>query len=195
VPRFIPEYDPSYFVGQGQPACISCHGGGMSSLDHGYATVANVFDVTNNGFVYIPNPTTSTMKSLGSNKNTRKSVQTCNLTKVPTPVCDPDSPDVDPQQGWNVSQPWSQTGVLGAMGWQGATSGYGLQDLGYSIAKSWIVYQYFTQRVIGELCPLGTFTTNQVNQIAAAANAWADPPGTDDIRTIVAMVAASPGCQ
>lgn len=195
VPRFVPEYDPNFFHGTGQPACISCHGGGMASVDHGYATVANVFDFNGNGLVFIPNPTTRTMKSLGSDPKQRARNLTCDLSSTPTPVCNPESSDVDPNQAWDVSKIWSQTGVLKTMGWQGSTSGNGLQALGYSIAKSWIVYQYFTQRVIGELCPLGTFTTTAINNIAAAANPWADPPGSDDIRTIVALVAASPGCQ
>lgn len=195
TPRFVPEYDPNFFHGQGQPACISCHGGGMSSLDHGYAAVANVFDFTGNGFTYIPTPTTQTMKSLGSDPTQRNRTLTCNLTRTPTPVCNPESPDVDPQQGWDVSKVWSETGVLKAMGWMAPMQGQGLQSLGYSIAQSWIVYQFLTTRVIGELCPLGSFTADQINAIAASANPWADPPGTDDIRTIVANVAASPGCQ
>jgi len=195
VPRFVPEYDPNFFHGEGQPACISCHGGGMSSLDHGYATVANVFDFTGNGLVFIPNPTTQTMKSLGSDPGQRGRNLTCNLTRTPTPVCNPESPDVDPQQGWDVEKVWSEKGVLKAMGWMGPRQGQGLQSLGYAIGQSWIVYQFFTKRVIGELCPLGSFSADEINQIAALANPWADPPGTDDIRTIVANVAASPGCQ
>lgn len=194
VPRFVPEFDPNFFHGQGQMACISCHGGGMSSLDHGYATVANIFDVTGDGFVFIPNPTTGTMKSLGSNPGARNQVKTCNLSRTPTPVCNPESLDVSPTQGWDVAKVWEASGALKAMGWQGQRNGNGLQELGYTIAKSWIVYQFFTQRVIAEMCPLGNFSSNEINQIAAAANPWADPAGSDDLRTIVAKVAVSPGC-
>src|SRR5262249_29687249 len=161
------------FRGQGQPACIACHGGGMTSLDHGYAAVANVFDFTGQGLEFIANPTTNTMKSLGSDRRQRQANLLCDLTATPTPVCNPESTDVDPQQGWDVSKVWDQSGVLRTMGWQGSVTGYGLQELGYSIAKSWIVYQFFTQRVIGELCPLGTFTANDINQIAATGNPWA----------------------
>lgn len=195
VPRFVPEYDINFFQGQGQPACISCHGGGFSSMNHGYAAVANLFDVTGKGFVFIANPTTSTMKSLGSDAGARRTNLACNLTRTPTPVCNPESPDVDPQQGWDVSQTWADTGVLTTMGWKGPKQGQGLQALGYAIGESWIFYQYFTQRVIRELCPLGGFSSLDINRIAAAANPWADPPGSDDLRTIVASVAASPGCQ
>lgn len=195
VPRFVPEYDPNFFQGQGQPACIACHAGGMASLNHGYSTVANIFNVTGDGFVFIPAPTTGTMKSLGSDPNARNRNLTCNLTRTPTPVCNPESRDADPQQAWDVSQTWSQTGVLTAMGWMGPKKGNGLQSLGYSIGQSWIVYQFLTERVIGELCPLGSFSAQEINRIAAAANPWADPAGTDDIRTIVAQVAASPGCR
>jgi len=35
--------NPSFSVGQNQPACISCHGGGASNLRHGYATFAETF--------------------------------------------------------------------------------------------------------------------------------------------------------
>ncbi|MGZ3721512.1 MAG: hypothetical protein ACXVA9_01195, partial [Bdellovibrionales bacterium] len=195
VPRFVPEYDPSFFKGQGQAACISCHGGGMSSLNHGYATVANVFDVDGNGFVFIENPTTNTMKSLGSDPNARNRVQACNLSRTPTPVCNPESPDVDPQQGWDVSQVWQQSGTLRTMGWMAPMQGHGLQELGFAIGQSWIVYQVLTNRVIAEMCPLGTFSTTEINRIAATANPWADPAGTDDLRTIVAQVAASAGCR
>jgi hypothetical protein len=194
VPRFVPEYDPNFFEGQGQQACISCHGSGMSSLDHGYATVANIFDVTGNGFVFISNPTTGTMKSLGSDPGARARNLACSLTRTPTPVCNPESSDVDPQQGWDVSRSWEQSGVLKAMGWMGPAQGQGLQSLGFALGQSWIVYQFFTQRVIHELCPLGTFSALDINRIAAAANPWAEPAGTDDIRTIVAQVAISPGC-
>lgn len=195
VPRFIPEYDPNFFHGQGQSSCISCHGGGMASLDHGYATVANVFDFTGNGLIFRENARVNEMKSLGSDPGQRQRTLTCNLVTTPTAVCNPESPDVDPQQGWDVSRTWSETGVLTGMGWQGPTKGQGLQSLGYAIGQSWIMYQNFTQRVIGELCPLGTFSEVDINRISALANPWADPAGTDDIRTIVAAVAASPGCQ
>ncbi len=194
VPRFVPVYDPNFFHGQGQTACIACHGGGMASVGHGYATVANVFDFTEDGFTYIANPTVRTMKSLGSDPNQRNRNLTCDLTRTPTPVCNPNSFDVDSAQSWDVAKTWSETGVLSAMGWKGPTTGKGLQQLGYAIAQSWVVYQFFTQRVIGELCPLGTFTSAEVSAIAASANPWADPAGTDDIRTIVAGVASSPGC-
>lgn len=195
APRFVPEYDPNFFQGQGQTACIACHGGGMESLTHGYAAVADIFNTTTEGFTFIANPTTGTMKSLGSNPNTRSQVLACNLSNTPTPVCNPESQGVDKNFGWDVSQSWTQSGALTAMGWVAPTTGNGLQQLGYYIAQSWIVYQFFTQRVINEICPLGSFSTAQVNQIAAAANPWAAPAGTDDIRTIVAQVAASPGCQ
>ncbi len=194
VPRFVPSFDPNFFVGQGQPACMSCHAGGMVSLDHGYSTVANTFDVTGDGFIFVQNSTTGSKKSLGSDRGARGRVQTCNLSRTPTPVCNPESPDVDPNNSWNVAQTWQQSGTLKAMGWVGPTQGQGLQALGYYAAQSWIFYQNLTQRVIGELCPLGTFSETEINRIAGAANPWADPAGTDDIRTIVAMVAASPGC-
>ena len=73
APRFIPGQDPNFFVGQGQPACLSCHGGGAASLTHGYATLADLFDFDNNsggdGLIYQDPTTVATQdrKSLGSN--------------------------------------------------------------------------------------------------------------------------------
>jgi len=59
----------------------------MTSVNHGYATVANVFDFTGNGLKFIPVPTVGTMKSLGSDPNQRSKNLACDLTKTPTPVC------------------------------------------------------------------------------------------------------------
>lgn len=195
VPRFVPEYNPNFFHGQGQAACISCHGGGMSSLNHGYATVADMFDFdSDDGFTYFANPTTATMKSLGSDPKKRNSTSTCNLTRTPTPVCNPDSAGVDPNQGWNVSTTWAAAGVLNTMGWTGPTAGQGLNALGNAIGKARIVYEYLTKRVINEICPLGTFSADDISRIAASANPNVQPAGTDDVRTIVVQVASNPSC-
>jgi hypothetical protein len=197
VPRFVPELDPNFFHGQGQPACISCHGGGMSSLTHGYATVGDVFNFDPaKGFTYIDAVTTATRKSLGSDPKKRATNLACNLVKTPTAVCNPDSAGVDPNQGWDVSQTWAASGVLTKMGWTGPMTGQGLNALGAAIGQASIVYQFMTTRVINEICPLGVFSSADIAKIAAAANPFAQPaPGTDDIRTIVAMVAANPACQ
>ena len=57
VPRFVPEYDPNFFHGTGQNACISCHGGGLTSLNHGYSTVGDLWDFdATNGLVYFDVP-------------------------------------------------------------------------------------------------------------------------------------------
>jgi hypothetical protein len=79
------------------------------------------------------------------------------------------------------------------MGWTGPIKGQGLNALGTAIGQASIVYQYLTERVIKEVCPVGTFSSQDVNTIALAANP--NTGGTDDIRTIVAMVAANPTCQ
>ena len=194
VPKFVPEYDPNFLQGQGQPACISCHGGGMASLRHGYATVADVFDFTaNNGLVFIASPTTATMKSLGSDAGKRARTQTCNLSQNPTPVCNPDSEGADPDNKWDLSL-WKTTGVLNTMKWKGAVAGSGLNELGKAIGQAGIVYEFLTKRVIGEICPMGTFSAAEVSSIALAANPNAEPKGTDDLRTIVAKVASHPSC-
>ena len=194
VPKFVPEYDPNFLQGQGQPACISCHGGGMASLRHGYATVADVFDFTgNNGLVYIAAPTQATMKSLGSDPGKRGRTSTCNLSQNPTPVCNPDSEGADPDNKWDLSL-WKTTGVLNTMKWKGNVSGQGLNELGRAIGQAGIVYEFLTKRVIGEICPMGTFSSAEVSAIALAANPSAEPKGTDDLRTIVAKVASHPSC-
>jgi hypothetical protein len=195
VPRFVPQYDSNFFQGQGQAACLSCHGGGMSSLHNGYAAVADVFDFDpKNGFTFIDAPTTATMKSLGSDANQRTRNATCNLTQKPTPVCNPDSPGVDANQGWDLSITWGPSGVLDLMGWRAGTMGQGLNALGVALGQSKIVYTFMTKRVIGEICPMGIFSPEEVAVIAAQADPFATPKGTDDIRTIIALVASHATC-
>ncbi|MBY0471605.1 hypothetical protein K2X30_10610 [bacterium] len=195
VPRFIPEYDPNFFNGQGQPACIACHGGGMASVNHGYAAVADIFDFTNNnGFIYNAAPATNQRKSLGSNAGQRNNVNTCNLVQRPTTVCNPDSVGVDANQSWDLAATWEASGVLSRMGWTGAKQGQGLNALGVALGQSKIVYEFLTERVIGEVCPMGSFSASDIASIAASANPNASTPGTDDIRTIVARVASHASC-
>ena len=195
APRFTPEYDPNYFHGQGQTACIACHGGGMSSLNHGYSAIADVFNFdAKNGLTYYPAPDTGSMKSLGSDPTKRAANATCNLNSTPTPVCNPDSVGADTNQGWDLTATWQATGVLSSWGWTGSTSGQGLNELGAAIGQASVVYVNFTKRVINEICPLGTFTDAEISSIAATANPFAQPAGTDDIRTIVAQVASQQSC-
>ncbi len=196
VPRFVPEYDSNFFRGQGQPACISCHAGGMASLTHGYATVADLFDFDkDNGLVFNSAPTVATMKSLGSDPKKRQNNATCDLKKTKTAACNPDSLGVDPNQAWDVSITWANSGVLSRMGWTGATSGQGLNALGTELGKARIIYEFMTKRVINEICPLGAFTATEISNIAASANPFMSPAGSDDIRTIVARVAVHSSCQ
>jgi hypothetical protein len=108
-------------------------------------------------------------------------------------VCNPDSPGVDPNQAWDLTS-WGSAGLLDLMGWVGPTTGQGLNQLGVAIGQATITYEFLTKRVIGEICPMGTFTQSQVSSIAAAANPYAFPGGTDDIRTIVALIASNPTC-
>lgn len=195
VPRFIPEYDENFFVGQGQSSCISCHGGGFSSLNHGYSAVADIFDYTaERGLIYIAAPTTQTRKSLGSDPNKRNSTLTCNLSLTPTPVCNPDSLGTDPNQAWDLNATWSNTGTLIKMGWTGDVRGEGLNALGVNIGKAKIVYSYLTKRVIAEICPMGIISENEITAIADEANPFSEKKGTDDIRTIISLVAAHSTC-
>ena len=168
----------------------------MSSLNHGYATVADRFDFDpTRGFTYIDAPSIATMKSLGSDPAKRAAIAACDLVKTPTAVCNPDSAGVDPSEGWDVAATWSDTGVLSNMGWTGPTSGQGLNQLGLALGKAKVVYQNLVRRVVGEICPMGTFSQDDVIKIADAANPNAAPPGSDDIRTIVSLVASNGSCQ
>ena len=135
------------------------------------------------------------MKSLGSDVALRAPAATCDLTVKPTPICNPDSQGVDKNQAWDVGTTWLQTGVLDKMGWRGATTGMGLNELGAAIGKASIVYEQMTKRVIREVCPMGAFTAEDVSRIAASADPNAQPAGSDDVRTIVAKVAAHESCQ
>jgi hypothetical protein len=195
APRFVPEDNVNFFHGQGQAACLSCHGGGMSSLYHGYSTVADVFDFGSKGLTFNSNPTTATMKSLGSNQALRAVNASCNLVQNPTAVCNPDSAGIDANQGWDVGMVWGVSGVLSTMGWTGPTSGQGLNQLGAAIGQATAVYQFLTTRIINEICPMGEFTAAQVASIAALANPYASPAGTNDVRTIVTNVATNASCQ
>ena len=195
TPRFIPQYDPNFFVGTGQPACISCHGGGLPAVPHGYSAVADTFNFDpTNGFTYIATPTTATRKSLGSDPTKRATNLACDLAATPTAVCNPDSTGVDPNNGWDVGKTWQATGVLNILGWKGPTTGQGLNALGAALGQASIVYENLVKRVVTEVCPMGTFTVSDVKGIAAAANPYATPAGTDDIRTIVAKVASNASC-
>lgn len=196
VPRFVPEYDENFFAGQGQASCISCHGGGFSSLNHGYSTVADIFDYKpETGLIFIATPTTQTKKSLGSDATKRASVAACNLATAPTSVCNPDSMGADVNQAWDLTATWSNTGVLIRMGWKAETQGAGLNSLGAALGKAAVVYQFLTKRIISEICPMGIFTETEIKQIADRADPFALQPGTDDVRTLVAAVAAHTSCQ
>jgi hypothetical protein len=187
VPRFVPEINPNFFVGQGQPACLTCHGGGASSLTHGYATMADIFDFDpNNGLTYIAAPSTGSMKSLGSNANNRQNTLTCNLAKFT--VCNPDSYGADPGQAWDLTT-WQAGGLLSQMGWKGAITGEGLNALGAAVGQASLVYSFLVQRVIGEICPLGDIGSAQRANIASQAQAQ------DSFGYIVAQVASDPSCR
>jgi hypothetical protein len=186
VPRFVPKTSPSFFTGQNQPACISCHGGGASNLLHGYAAFADIFDFDPNaGLIYIPTPTTDTMKSYGSNPDYRDTVKNCNLANGD--LCNPDGPAASSTQAWDLTL-WSNGGMLTTMGWKGSTKGSGLNALGTALGQATLVYQFLTQRVMKEVCPLGSFTPTQLSTIAANAQT------TDSFGSIVVAIASDPSC-
>ena len=187
VPRFVPENDPHFLIGGGQTACIACHAGGLAALNHGYSTLADLFDFQGNGLNFIATPTTNTMKSLGSNPNNRAKTLTCNLAQFT--VCNPDSVGADPNQSWDLSSTWGARGLLATMGWNGPTAGQGLNSLGSAIGKAGVVYANMVKRVLREICPLGAVPAKDIASITAAAQS------SDDIKTVIAQVASNPACR
>jgi hypothetical protein len=127
------------------------------------------------------------MKSLGSMSNNRNATLQCNMTTFKT--CNPDSIQVMPNKGWDVAVTWQASGILSQWGWKGATSGSGLNALGVAIGQAAGVYSWLAQRVMNEICPLGSLHPSDLAAIGAQGQA------TDDLRTIVAAVASAPTCQ
>lgn len=188
VPKFIPENDPHFLIGGGQTACISCHGGGLVSLNHGYSTLADLFDFTNRGFSYNTTPTNiGLMKSLGSNRNNRQRTQTCDLSQFT--VCNPDSIGVDPNQSWDLALNWGARGVLNTLGWTGSTGGQGLNTLGAALGRAGIVYSNMVQRILREVCPLGAVPAADIAAITAAGQS------SDNVKLMIAQVASNPACR
>ncbi len=189
VPRFVPSNDPNFLVGQGQSSCISCHAGGLVALNHGYGTMADLFnfDADRGGFMFYTTPATGTRKSLGSNGNRRGNTLTCNMTTFTE--CNADSVGTDVNQSWDLAPTWGARGLLNTLGWQGPTAGQGLNTLGTAIGKANIVYANLAKRIQGEVCPLATLTKAEISNIAAIGQS------SDDIRQMIAQVAANPSCR
>jgi hypothetical protein len=171
VPAFVPEGDPNFLVGTGQPACIQCHASGASNLTHGYAAFADIFDFDpTNGFVYIASPATSTMKSLGSMSGTRSKVASC-IANHAFPsgfaTCNPDSLGLGTtsSQNWDLTS-WQTGGLLSTMGWTGPIKGTGLNALGMALGQASLVYQFMVQRVINDICPTGSVSSATIASIA-----------------------------
>jgi hypothetical protein len=194
VPRFVPENDPHFLIGNGQTACVACHAGGLAAINHGYATVADLFDFTDKGFTYnaantaaVTAQNTGTRKSLGSMAGNRAKTFTCNLSQFT--VCNPDSVGVDANQTWELASTWGARGMLNTLGWTGATAGQGLNSLGQALGKAGIVYSNMVKRVMKEVCPLGAVSATDVKNITAAVQ------GSDDIKTMIAQVASNGACR
>lgn len=191
VPRFVPENDTNFFPfkDQGQTACISCHAGGSAALNHGYATIADLFNFNANmgGFQYYTAQATGTRKSLGSDAGKRQSILTCNMTSFTE--CNQDSVGVGTSQSWDLAPTWGSRGLLNTMDWQGATTGQGLSTLGVALGKAGIVFKNLTLRIQREICPLGALPTTDLNAIAAVGQS------SDDIRQMIAQLASNPACR
>ena len=174
TPSFIPSNNSNFLAGNNQPACVACHAGGATSRLHGYAVFADKFDfVTNGGMSYVANPTYTVGnlgKSYGSNddQDHRANVLNCDQTANPDVACNPASPGVSKTQAWDLTY-WQKEGLLTRWGWKGAMTGSGLNALGIAVGQATQTYQFMTQRVINEICPLGTFSQTQINNIATGA--------------------------
>lgn len=191
APRFVDASDSNFFVGKGQPACLSCHGGGSVSITKGYSVFADVLDYSNvNGLTYRLNVANSPRKSLGSAANLRNSVQRCN-TGAPNfdKDCNPESLTIDSNQGWDLASVWGSNGTLNRMGWTGPTSGQGLNALGSALGRAKRVYTFMVERVIKEICPLHSISDETIARISQEAYV------ADDFKHIVARVASEPTCR
>ena len=186
VPRFVPENDPHFLIGNGQTACISCHAGGLAALNHGYSTIADIFDFGGNGLAYNAAPATGTMKSLGSDAGLRQRTLTCTAANA---VCNPDSLGVDANKSWDLAATWGARGLLTKLGWSGSTAGQGFNSLGVAIGKAGIVYSNLVKRVLREVCPLGAVPEADI----AALNALGQ--SSDDIKLVIAKAASNPACR
>jgi len=140
-------------------------------------------------------------KAYGSNFQLAADVDECNQTANPNIACNPNSPTLLPNQGWDLTL-W-QGNLLTKWGWNGAVTGNGLNSLGKALGQSNQVYQFMTQRVVNEICPLGNFDSAKVNTIAAQAmvqeaaaqNAKTQtPPAAGSYGYIVVQVASDPSC-
>lgn len=188
VPRFVPENDPNFLIGQGQTACISCHGGGLVSINHGYGTMADLFNFNPTlGFQFYTTQTTATRKSLGSDANKRARALTCNMTTFTE--CNPDSAGVDGNQSWDLAPTWGARGLLNTMGWQGPTTGQGLNTLGAAIGKAEIIYVNLAKRIHREVCPLGALSNSDIDSVAAMGQS------SDDIRQMIAQIVSNEACR
>jgi hypothetical protein len=180
TPKFIPSDNPNFMNGNNQAACVACHAGGASSRLHGYAAFADLWDYDpgqtrafyNGNPNYVINPNTAYQtgalgKSFGSNNDQgiRAGVGQC--VDQTDYVCNPSSPGIS-AQGWDLSY-WQTAGVLSRWGWNGAISGNGLQALGAAVGQATGVYTNMVQRVINEICPLGSFSQTQIDNMGSAA--------------------------
>jgi hypothetical protein len=81
------------------------------------------------------------------------------------------------------------------MGWNGPTSGNGLNALGAAVGQASLTYQFMTTRVINEICPTGTIPAATQAAIASQAqNNDVTPGALGGFATIVANVASNPAC-
>lgn len=192
APAFVPAGDPNFTTPVTQTACLACHGGGVSSLTHGYAAVADLFDYQNKkglGFGFFPTlATANNRKSNGSSTQIRNLVTKCTTSNYTTNDCNPFSSGVDDKTfSWDLHDfsPVSS----GQWQWNGPVSGQGYNALGQALGQAGIVYKYMTQRVVGEICPSQPALTDQtISQIAAQAQA------NDSFPYIVEAVASNPAC-
>jgi hypothetical protein len=94
-----------------------------------------------------------------------------------------------PNQGWELASTWGARGMLTTLGWNGPTSGQGLNSLGQAIGTAGIVYSNMVKRVIREICPLGAVPDADVTSITTAFQT------SDDIKTMIAQIASNPACR
>lgn len=192
APAFVHAADRNFSSPVSQTACLACHGGGVSSLKHGYNTFADLFDYVDTAYFgmwynsTIPAP--QNRKSNGSDPTIRANTVACTTSNYATNNCNPYSQLADDTNfSWDLSD--FAPVQSGAWGWHGPLAGNGLNALGQALGQADIVYQFMTKRVVNEICPpVQNFPQATINQIAAQAKTL------DSFPYIVEAVASNPAC-
>jgi len=186
VPGSCREYRSQLLPRTGQDACISCHGGGLTALNHGYSTVGDLWDST---------PPTACLLRDPHDRHpevARLRPQEALRQRDVQPDAEADA-GVQPGQLRNRSQPgldlsitWGRAGS--STSWAGAPEERpGLAALGAALGQATSVYQNSPGARSRDL-------PHRHVQPDGHRPDRGSRQGADDIRVIVAQVASSSTC-